>query len=103
MHLSWQPSLFKYKYTTHAPWYKNVGPLNDKYNVESNPQYLLVPSSESLQKRATFYVLITRHTDLEEQQGKDVNDFISCFLYKNTTRGEKIVYPNDDNVIFSGV
>jgi hypothetical protein len=59
--------------------------------VENNPQYLLVPSAESLRKRSTFYVLITRHTNLAEQQGGEVNDFIACFLYRTREGAGKII------------
>ncbi|GMH86802.1 hypothetical protein TL16_g10658 [Triparma laevis f. inornata] len=100
VHLNWNPALFKYKYTTHGYWDKNAGPNNDKFCVDENPQYILIPSEESIQRKATFYILLTRHVDLNEQRGNESNDFLTTFVYNNN--GRRVIYPHE-NVVVNGI
>ncbi|GMH52483.1 hypothetical protein TrRE_jg8532 [Triparma retinervis] len=103
VHLNWNPHLFKYKYTVHDLWPKGKGPDNDKYCVDENPQFVLMPGKESMRKKSSFYILLSRHVDLLEQQGAEIDDFLTCFVYdssKSVTK--KITYPHE-NVILRGV
>ncbi|GMI07851.1 hypothetical protein TrVE_jg2750 [Triparma verrucosa] len=100
VHLNWNPSLFKYKYTTHGYWDKSMGPANDKFCVDENPQYVLIPSEESIQKKATFYILLTRHVDVSEQRGDESNDFLTTFVYANG--GRRVIYPHE-KVVVNGI
>ena len=98
---SWNPNLFKYKYTNHKTW-SAEGSRKDTYCIRDNPQYLIVPSAESIKKRAVFYILLSRHVNLEEQRGALSNDFLASCIYSSNKSNGLLTYPNDD-VIFEGV
>mmetsp|Transcript_11674 Transcript_11674/g.23894 ORF Transcript_11674/g.23894 Transcript_11674/m.23894 type:complete len:759 (+) Transcript_11674:866-3142(+) len=103
VHLNWNPHLFKYKYTSHELWERGRGPVDDKYCVDENPQFVLMPGKESMRKKASFYILLSRHVDLLEQQGGETTDFLTCFVYDSSkSLTKKIVYPHE-NVILPGV
>lgn len=69
------PSLFKYRFSTHALWPVAQGPANDTYYVGDNPQYTLSvhnPTAASssavlsgrdvvMARNRTVWVLVSRH------------------------------------------
>lgn len=57
-HLSWNPALFSYRFTTHGYWPKRQGPLDDMFNIGENPQYVLALSDAAIKKQATIWVLV---------------------------------------------
>jgi calpain-7 len=73
LHLSWNPALFPYSVTTHGFWPKDQGPVSDIFNVGENPQYVLTLSNDAIKKKATVWVLISRHVTSQEQQGYEVS------------------------------
>lgn len=70
--LSWNPALFRFSETTHNFWPKEQGPTNDIFNVGENPQYVLTLSNDAILKKATIWVLISRHVSKQEQEGSEV-------------------------------
>lgn len=68
LHLSWNPSLFRHKYTVHGVWKKEVGPVDDAYNVGENPQYVV-----TLSTNATLWILLSRHVTKQEQECGEVS------------------------------
>jgi calpain-7 len=72
-HLSWNPSLFKFRATMHGRWPKGQGPADDSYNVGDNPQYLLNLSESAISRKATVWILISRHVTKQEQEGCEVS------------------------------
>lgn len=70
--LSWNPALFRFAETTHNFWPKDQGPTNDIFNVGENPQYVLTLSNDAISKKATIWVLISRHVSKQEQEGSEV-------------------------------
>ena len=71
--LSWNPALFPFCTKTHDFWPKDQGPMNDTFNVGENPQYVMILSDEALTKKATIWVLISRHVTKQEQEGAEVS------------------------------
>ena len=72
LQLSWNPALFPHRVTKHDFWPKAQGPTNDTFNIGENPQYVLTLSDEGLAKKATVWVLISRHVERQEQEGCEV-------------------------------
>jgi calpain-7 len=72
-HLSWNPSLFKFRATMHGCWPKDQGPVDDSFNVGDNPQYLLHLSESAISRKASVWILISRHVTKQEQEGCDVS------------------------------
>jgi hypothetical protein len=85
-HLSWNPSLFKFRATMHGRWPKGKGPADDTYNVGDNPQFLLNLSEAAISRKATVWILISRHVTKQEQEGCDVSLLKSC-----TTVGQSVM------------
>lgn len=77
-HLSWNPSLFKFRATMHWRWPRGQGPADDSYNVGENPQYLLKFSESAIKRKAAVWILISRHVTKQEQEGCDVSLSKSC-------------------------
>lgn len=71
-HLSWTPFLFKFRTQIHGFWHKEQGPNDDTFNVSDNPQYILQLSDEAIAKKATVWILISRHVAKQEQEGQEV-------------------------------
>lgn len=71
-HLSWNPTLFKYRVVTHGFWPKEQGPMDDTFNVGDNPQYILTLSDQALARKATVWILVSRHVTKQEQEGSEV-------------------------------
>ena len=72
LQLSWNPALSSYRVTTHSSWPSTQGPKNDTFNVGENPQHIMELSQDALQKKATIWVLISRHVTKQEQEGCEV-------------------------------
>ena len=68
--------------------------------MDENPQYVLIPSHEAVEKKATFYILLTRHVDFAEQKGDECNDFLTTFVYGGG--GKRIVHPHE-KVVVNGI
>jgi len=73
IHMSWNRSLFRFRTPIHGFWRKDVGPKDDSYNVGDNPQYTITLSEEAIQKKATLWILLSRHVTKQEQEGGEVS------------------------------
>jgi calpain-7 len=71
-HLSWNPVLFRSRLTVHGCWPKEQGPSDDTFNIGENPQYTMTLSDQAIQKKATIWILISRHVTKQEQAGAEV-------------------------------
>jgi hypothetical protein len=71
--LSWNPALFDFRLSTHSFWPKDQGPTNDTFNIGENPQHILTLSKEAIAKKATLWVLLSRHVTKQEQEGCEVS------------------------------
>lgn len=76
IHMSWStdPDLFRYRTAVHGYWDKNMGPSNDSYNVGENPQYTITLSNDAIQRKATLWLLLSRHVTKQEQEGGEVSN-----------------------------
>lgn len=100
--LSWNPALFSHRVVTHKFWPGNQGPANDTFNIGENPQYVMVLSNEAIAKNATVWVMLSRHVTKQEQEGADVNDFLTIHLLRNTEKKERMWYPHGRNSLVNG-
>lgn len=100
--LSWNPALFHHHAVTHDFWPGNQGPQNDTFNIGENPQYVLVLSNEAIAKSATVWVLLSRHVTKQEQDGADVDDYLTIHLLRNNEKKERMWYPHGHNSIANG-
>jgi calpain-7 len=71
-HLSWNPQLFRHRLVRHGFWPKEQGPLDDSFHIGDNPQYILTLSERALARKATIWVLVSRHVTKQEQEGSEV-------------------------------
>jgi calpain-7 len=119
-HLSWNPSLFCSRFVLHGHWSKDQGPMDDTFNVGENPQYFITFSDIAIQKKATFWILISRHVSKQEQEGEEVRccwrnavvvslvnyesyrlfyfltqvkDYLTIHLHRQSAKRERIWYP----------
>lgn len=102
LQLSWNPALFSYRVTTHNFWPFSQGPKNDTFNIGENPQHIMVLSDDALKKKATIWILISRHVTKQEQEGVEVNDFLTVHLVRNSEKKKRIWYPHGPNAIVNG-
>ncbi len=72
LHLSWNPALFSHRVSTHRAWPKDLGPQDDTFNVGENPQYIMNLSESAIQKKASIWILVSRHVTKQEQEGAEV-------------------------------
>ena len=72
IHVSWRPELFRVRTKVHGRWDANAGPEDDSYNVSENPQYTITLSEEAIRKKATLWLLLSRHVTKQEQEGGEV-------------------------------
>lgn len=100
--LSWNPSLFAHRVVTHSIWPGNQGPANDTFNIGENPQYVMVLSDEALLKKVPVWVMLSRHVTKQEQEGADVDDFLTIHLLRNTEKKERMWYPHGRNSLVNG-
>ncbi len=83
LHLSWNPALFAHRVTTHSFWPKDQGPQDDTFNVGENPQYIMNLSESAIKKKASIWILLSRHVTKQEQEGAEVRamiDVVTCVL-----------------------
>jgi calpain-7 len=124
--LSWNPTLFPFRVTTHSFWPKDQGPVIDTFNVGDNPQYIMVLSKEAAEKKPTIWILISRHVTKQEQEGCEVsyytfrvasvfatvvliqsqypqvNDFLTIHLVRSSAKKERIWHPHGPNTLTNG-
>jgi hypothetical protein len=74
VHVSWNPdpTLFKCRTKVHGRWDANVG------SGSENPQYTI-----AIKKKATLWVLLSRHVTKQEQKGSRVRSMHSHSYLKN--------------------
>jgi calpain-7 len=92
-HLSWNPSLFQHRHVCHGSWLRDTGVEDDSFNVGENPQYILKLSESSLKHKASVWILISRHVSKQEQEGAEVNDYLTCHIHRSDLRRQPIWYP----------
>eukprot|EP00980_Cylindrotheca_fusiformis_P004081 scaffold880_cov132-Cylindrotheca_fusiformis.AAC.77 len=102
LQLSWNPALFSCRVTTHDYWPVSQGPRNDSFNIGENPQYVLELSDAAVRKKATVWILISRHVTKQEQDGAEVNDFLTIHLVRNSKQKERVWYPHGPNTLVNG-
>lgn len=100
--LSWNPALFSHRVVTHKFWPGSQGPSNDTFNIGENPQYVMVLSDEAIAKKATVWVMLSRHVTKQEQDGADANDFLTIHLLRNTSKKERKWYPHGKDSLVNG-
>lgn len=61
IHVSWNPELLPFKKISHALWKVDDGPKDDLFFVCENPQYIVTLSKDAIEKKATLWVLLSRH------------------------------------------
>jgi len=72
LHLSWNPALFSSRFTIHGYWPKDMGPVDDSFNIGDNPQYTLTVSDQAIKDGASVWILLSRHVTKQEQEGSEV-------------------------------
>mmetsp|Transcript_457 Transcript_457/g.1167 ORF Transcript_457/g.1167 Transcript_457/m.1167 type:complete len:935 (-) Transcript_457:685-3489(-) len=102
LQLSWNPKLFSYRFTTHGMWPVKQGPEIDVFNIGENPQYIMVLSDKTVLKKPTIWILISRHVSKQEQEGADIDDFLTIHLLRNSAKFERLWYPNSKSTISNG-
>jgi calpain-7 len=102
LQLSWNPKLFSYRFTTHGSWPMDQGPKFDTFNVGQNPQYIMVLSDKAVSSKPTIWVLISRHVSKQEQEGAEVNDYLTIHLLRNSSKLERVWYPHGKDTIVNG-
>lgn len=100
--LSWNPALFSYRVNTHRFWPGDRGPANDSFNVGENPQYVMILSDGAVEKKATIWILISRHVTKQEQEGVEVNDFLTIHLIRSSKERSIQWYPHGKNTLVDG-
>ena len=86
IYMSWNPHMFKHRYTLHRCWTPGHGPLKDSYNLERNPQFRV----EVLEGEDTaLWVLLSRHITHIADFG-DNKEFITVHVFEG---GERVLYP----------
>lgn len=99
LYLSWNPALFSSRVTTHAFWPKSQGPKKDTFNCGENPQYILSISDAAIKKKATIWILLSRHVTKQEQEGSENKDFLALHIHRNKSNKHRIWYPCDDRIV----
>ncbi len=102
MQLSWNPKLFSFRITTHGFWSKDQGPKFDTFNIGENPQYIMVLSDKAVTNKSSIWVLISRHVSKQEQEGAEVTDYLTVHLMRNSSKKERIWYPQGKDTIING-
>jgi hypothetical protein len=79
LYLAWSPVLFRHRQALHAHWGAgDAGPVDDRYNIGLNPQFLLDVDAKARGKGYTcaVWVLLTRHVtcrDVEDESSAAVS------------------------------
>jgi calpain-7 len=92
IHLSWNPALFSFRTTIHGFWPLNHGPMDDTFNVGENPQHILHLSDSAVSKKATIWILLSRHVTKQEQEGSEATDYLTVHVYRNNGKRDIIWY-----------
>lgn len=94
IYMSWNPRMFKHRYTVHRCWRPDGGPLKDSYNLERNPQFR-VEVLDDLD--SAVWVLLSRHiTDIKDFG--DNKEYITVHVFEG---GNRVLYP--EGFLFQGV
>ena len=96
--LSWNPSLFAFRVTTHGFWPLNQGLQNDSFNVGENPQYTVTFSDEALAKKPTIWILISRHTNKIDE---DDDSYLTIHIVRSGLK-KRVWYPHTTNTVVNG-
>lgn len=99
LHLSWNPALFSSHITIHSSWPASIGPKDDSFNIGDNPQYILTLDDEAIDKKASIWILLSRHVTKQEQEGSTVTQFLSLHINRNKKSKERLYYPNENRVL----
>jgi calpain-7 len=91
-HLSWNPSLFRYVFRTHGLWREDEGPKDDTFSVGENPQYVLALSERAIQRKATVWILVSRHVTKQEQEGCEATDFLTVHVHRSAAKQRRVWY-----------
>jgi calpain-7 len=102
IHLSWSPSLFSCRVTTHGFWPSHLGPVIDTYFVGDNPQYNLVVSDTALKNKASIWILASRHVSKQEQEGSVVTDYLTIHVHRAKSKTSRIWYPGGKSLLVNG-
>eukprot|EP00567_Pseudictyota_dubia_P006409 CAMPEP_0197438408 /NCGR_PEP_ID=MMETSP1175-20131217/5418_1 /TAXON_ID=1003142 /ORGANISM="Triceratium dubium, Strain CCMP147" /LENGTH=899 /DNA_ID=CAMNT_0042968133 /DNA_START=47 /DNA_END=2743 /DNA_ORIENTATION=- len=100
--LSWNPALFPFRTTVHSFWPKDQGPSDDSFNVGDNPQYILTMSDKALQKKSSIWILLSRHVTKQEQEGMEVQDYLTLHIHRNTREKDRMWYPGGKKCVLRG-
>ncbi|EDV27259.1 uncharacterized protein TRIADDRAFT_37459 [Trichoplax adhaerens] len=90
IYLSWNPKLFKYRYTLHDVWHAGKGPGKDSFNLGDNPQYKLEVIGGT--EKPIVWVLLTRHI-VDKEDFANNQEFITIHVYK--TDGSRVYYTDN--------
>ena len=99
MHLSWNPNLFQRRATVHGSWPASLGPKDDSYNIGENPQYVITLSNETIKKKASIWILLSRHVTKKEQEGSVPSQFLSLHINRSDEQKERQYYPVENRVL----
>jgi len=99
LHLSWNPALFSHKTSLHRSWPASLGPKDDSYNIGENPQYIVSLDDDANMKKASLWILLSRHVNKQEQEGKHATEFLSLHVNRNSKKKERLYYPNENRLI----
>jgi calpain-7 len=67
-YLAWNPKSFSKSHILHGHWSQSQGPTDDTFNVGENPQYVITLSDQAIQKKATLWILLSRHITTHEDK-----------------------------------
>lgn len=102
IHLSWNPGLFAYQTTVHGFWPLTQGPMDDTFNVGENPQLVMKLSDSAISKKATIWILLSRHVTKQEQEGSEATDYLTVHAHRNSGKRDVIWYPGANSCVLSG-
>ena len=102
IHLSWNPGLFSYHTTIHGFWPLKQGPVDDTFNVSENPQYVLKLSDAAIAKKATLWILLSRHVAKQEQEGSEATDYLTVHVHRTNEKRDRINYQGGKSCVLTG-
>lgn len=102
IHLSWNPGLFSYHTTIHGFWPLKQGPVDDTFNVRENPQYVVKLSDAAIAKKATLWILLSRHVAKQEQEGSEATDYLTVHVHRTNEKRDRINYQGGKSCVLTG-
>ncbi|KAL7544034.1 hypothetical protein ACHAXR_013478 [Thalassiosira sp. AJA248-18] len=101
IHMSWNtdPQLFRFRTKVHGYWAKDMGPTDDSFNVGENPQYTVTLSPKAIASKAKLWILLSRHVTKLEQEGGEVNDFLTLHIHRIKNPKQRVWYPDSECVL----